>query len=91
MFIFAQKYLIFKKNSKAMQDNTNKDFVTVLKNLFAILVIMSVTFVGISFISQAPELTNRFFVYVIVFIIVVELIALFIWRIVKLFKRKSIN
>ncbi len=74
-----------------MQENTKPDFITVLKNLFAISLIMAVTFVGISFISQAPDLTNRFFVYVIIFIIVVELIALLIWKISKLFKKTTLN
>ncbi len=69
-----------------MQENTSSNFIHVLKNLFAILLIMAVTFVGISFVSQAPDLTNRFFVYVIVFIVVVELIALLIWKITKWLK-----
>jgi NADH:ubiquinone oxidoreductase subunit 3 (subunit A) len=60
----------------------------VFKTLFVIGIIMVATFLGISFISQAPELTNRFFIYVMIFIVTTVSVAVLIHWVALSFSKK---
>ena len=68
-------------------ENSSK---TTFKNIFNTLIIISsiiaVTFYGISFISGAPDLTNKFLIYFGIFIVITVLTALIVWQISKFFK-----
>ena len=61
----------------------------VVNNLLIIVIVTLVTFLGISFISGAPELTDKFLVYFGIFLVTVELIAIAVWPVSRLFKSKK--
>lgn len=69
-----------------MENSSKTTFKNVFNTLIIISLIIVVTFFGISFISGAPDLTNKFLIYFGLFIVATELTALIIWQISKMVK-----
>lgn len=66
-------------------------FKKVVNNLLIIAIIAFITFLGISFISGAPELTDKFLIYFGIFLVSIEVIALIVWQVARLLKKQNNN